>query len=92
MLNVIAPNLQKMIGWSDREYGNINAAFTLAYALVFLIVGWFIDRVGVKLGYAISLGVWSLAAVGHALANTAFGFGVARFAWGLARPVISPRR
>jgi len=83
VLNVIAPDLQKMIGWTDTQYGNINAAFTLAYALGFLVVGWFIDRVGVKLGYAVSLAIWSLAAVGHALANSAFGFGVARFALGL---------
>jgi ACS family hexuronate transporter-like MFS transporter len=83
VLNVIEPALQQKIGWTATEYGNINAAFTLAYAIGFLFVGWFIDRVGVKAGYAISLIVWSLAAVGHAFANTVFGFGAARFALGI---------
>src|SRR2546421_3539577 len=83
VLNVIEPALQQKIGWAATQYGNINAAFTIAYALGFLIIGWFIDRVGVKLGYTVSLVVWSLAAAGHALANTVFGFGIARFALGL---------
>jgi ACS family hexuronate transporter-like MFS transporter len=83
VLNVIEPALQEKIGWTATEYGNINAAFTLAYAIGFLIVGWFIDRVGVKIGYTVSLIVWSLAAAGHALANTTLGFGIARFALGL---------
>jgi MFS transporter, ACS family, hexuronate transporter len=83
VLNVIEPALQKEIGWTATEYGNINAAFTLAYALGFLIVGWYIDRVGVRIGYAVSLVIWSLAAAGHALANTTLGFGIARFALGL---------
>src|SRR3954447_4934303 len=67
VLNVIEPALQQKIGWTATQYGNINAAFTIAYALGFLLVGWFIDRVGVKTGYAVSLVVWSLAAAGHAL-------------------------
>ncbi len=83
VLNVIAADVQKIVGWTDTQYGDINAAFSFAYALGFLLIGWFIDRVGVKIGYAVSLIAWSLAAAGHALANTPFGFGVARFALGL---------
>ena len=83
VLNVIEPALQQKIGWTATQYGNINAAFTLAYALGFLLVGWFIDRVGVKMGYTVSLVIWSLAAAGHALANSVLGFGIARFALGL---------
>ncbi len=83
VLNVIEPALQQKIGWTATQYGNINAAFTIAYALGFLLVGWFIDRVGVKMGYTVSLIVWSLAAAGHALANSVLGFGIARFALGL---------
>lgn len=83
VLNVVAPNLQKATGWTDSQYGDINAAFNLAYALGFLVVGWFIDRVGVRLGYAAALVFWSLAAAGHALAGSALGFGIARFLLGL---------
>jgi ACS family hexuronate transporter-like MFS transporter len=82
ILGVLAPDLQRELGWTDTEYGDINAAFSLAYALGFLVVGRFIDRVGTRVGYAVSLVVWSLAAAGHALARSAFGFGVARFLLG----------
>ena len=83
VLGVLAPDLQVTIGWSDKNYGDINAAFSAAYAIGFLIMGRLIDRVGTRLGYSIALVVWSLAAAGHALAQSAFGFGVARFLLGL---------
>src|SRR5688572_12958607 len=83
VLGVLAPLLRTEIGWSDLEYGRISAAFTLAYAIGFLFAGWFIDRFGTKIGYALYLIVWSLAAAGHSLAASAIGFGIARFALGL---------
>src|SRR4051812_16402701 len=46
VLGVLAPDLQKTIGWTDTQYGDINAAFSLAYALGFLLMGRLIDRVG----------------------------------------------
>lgn len=83
ILGVLAPTLRKEIGWTDGQYGQISAAFTLAYAIGFLFAGWFIDRFGTRIGYTLYVIVWSLAAAGHALAATAFGFGVARFLLGL---------
>ncbi|HEU4794947.1 MAG TPA: MFS transporter, partial [Pyrinomonadaceae bacterium] len=83
VLGVLAPLLRTEIGWSDSEYGRISAAFTLAYAIGFLFAGWFIDRFGTRIGYALYLIVWSLAAAGHALASTVIGFAIARFALGL---------
>ncbi|HTL29356.1 MAG TPA: MFS transporter [Tepidisphaeraceae bacterium] len=83
VLGVLAPTLRTEIGWNDQHYGYINSAFTLAYAIGYLFAGWLIDRIGTRLGFAFSLIVWSLAAAGHALARTAFGFGVARFALGI---------
>src|ERR1700751_3401353 len=55
VLGVLAPELQKTIGWTDTQYGDINAAFSLAYAIGFLVVGRFIDRVGTRIGYAAAL-------------------------------------
>jgi len=82
-LGVLAPELQASIGWTDTQYGDINAAFSLAYAIGFVVLGRFIDRVGTKAGYAVALVAWSLAAAGHAFARTAAGFGLARFLLGL---------
>jgi len=83
VMGLLAPMLRTEIGWTDIGYGRITAAFTLAYAIGFLFAGWFIDRVGTRIGYAVFLIAWSLAAAGHSLAATAFGFGLARFALGL---------
>ncbi|MFO0808535.1 MAG: MFS transporter [Gemmataceae bacterium] len=78
-LAVLAPTLETEVGWTDTQYGDINAAFSFAYAIGFVLVGLWIDRVGTKIGYAVSLLVWSLAAAGHALAGSARGFAIARF-------------
>src|SRR5438552_3554359 len=83
VLGVLAPTLRSSIGWNDQQYGYIQSAFNLAYAIGFLFAGWFIDRVGTRLGYATYLIIWSLAAAAHAFARSAFGFGAARFALGI---------
>ena len=83
VMGVLAPTLRTEIGWTDQEYGYISAAFTLAYAIGFLFAGWFIDKVGTRIGYTVYLTIWSLAAASHALVRSAFGFGLARFALGI---------
>lgn len=83
VLGVLAPLLRTEIGWSDQVYGVISGAFTLSYAIGFLFAGWLIDKVGTRIGYTLYLALWSLAAAAHALARSALGFGMARFALGL---------
>jgi len=72
-----------VIGWNEIQYGYIVTAFQAAYALGMLLVGRFIDRVGTRIGYAVAIGIWSLSAMGHALASSVLGFGFARFMLGL---------
>jgi ACS family hexuronate transporter-like MFS transporter len=83
VFGVLGPDLRKEFGWSATQFGDINAAFTLAYAIGFLFVGWFIDKVGTRWGYTICLIVWSFAAAAHALARGTYSFMVARFALGI---------
>ncbi len=83
VLGLLAPMLGAEIGWNEIEYGYIATAFTAAYALGLLFVGRLIDKVGSKIGYAISIVVWSIAAMAHAGVRSAFGFGIARFSLGL---------
>lgn len=83
VIGILAPTLQKEIGWSDIDYGYIVTAFTAAYAIGLLVIGRIIDIIGTKMGYALSLTGWSFAAIGHALASSALGFGTARFALGI---------
>lgn len=83
VIGILAPLLQKDIGFDQLQYGYIITAFEGAYALGLLVVGRIIDKIGTKKGYAGSLFVWTIAAMGHAFVQTAFGFGVARFFLGL---------
>ena len=83
VFGVLESTLQKEIGWSATQYGDINAAFSLAYGIGFLFAGWVIDKLGTRLGYTIYLVVWSIAAMAHAFAGTVKQFTAARFALGL---------
>ena len=90
VLGILAPVLQKEIGWSEIEYGNIVFAFSLAYAIGLLLSGPVLDRVGTRLGYAGALVFWSVAAMAHGLARTPFTFGLARFGLGLSEAANFP--
>jgi ACS family hexuronate transporter-like MFS transporter len=83
ILGLIKPILDEQLHWSNEQYGNTQAFFSAAYALSLLGFGWFVDRFGTKIGYAVSIIAWSAAALGHALVSTVTGFYVARLALGL---------
>jgi ACS family hexuronate transporter-like MFS transporter len=90
VLGTLAPELQTKIGWTESEYANIVIAFQVAYALMFLVWGGVLDRIGVKLGFAIAIVLWSLAGMGHALAASALGFSIARFFLGIGEAANFP--
>jgi ACS family hexuronate transporter-like MFS transporter len=69
VLAILKPDLQVQFGWSDLDYGRITIAFQLAYAAGLLLAGPVIDRIGVRVGFALAIVIWSLAAVAHALAS-----------------------
>lgn len=77
-LGILAPFLQDEIGWNEKQYGNINTAFMVGYAVCFLIMGPLIDRIGTRTGYALSVGLWAAAQASTALARSWIGFAVAR--------------
>ncbi|HOY50052.1 MAG TPA: MFS transporter, partial [Flavobacteriales bacterium] len=76
--------LEPLFGWNESDYANIVIAFQITYALGMIGSGFMIDRIGTKLGYALSLTVWSLASIGHALAKSTFGFMMARGVLGVS--------
>jgi MFS transporter, ACS family, hexuronate transporter len=83
VLGLLAPTLQHSIGWTEAQYGYIVGAFQLAYAIGLVAAGRMVDRIGCRIGFALIMGFWSLASMGHALAASALGFGIARFFLGL---------
>jgi nitrate/nitrite transporter NarK len=74
-------------GWSNTDFANLTSFFTAFYAGMTIIAGWVIDKIGTKIGLALSLTVWSIfgilnAFVGrlvmmHILIRSAFGVGEA---------------
>jgi ACS family hexuronate transporter-like MFS transporter len=70
VIAVLKPDFARVFGWSDeRIYAAIVFNFQLAYAIGLLLAGRFMDRLGTRRGYALAVGVWSLAALAHAGAD-----------------------
>ena len=83
VLGVVIKNVRENFHISDSDYGNITAAFQFAYMIGFLIAGWLIDKVGTKVGYAISIAWWSVAAMLHGFASGALSLAFWRGMLGL---------
>ena len=83
VIGLLKPTLHTSIGLTEVDFGYIIAAFQAAYAIGLLAAGRLVDKLGSRLGYSLIMGTWSLAAMAHALARSALGFGIARFFLGL---------
>ena len=83
VLGVLAPFLGRAYGWSELDYSYIVDAFQGAYAVGLVFAGAVIDRIGTRVGYALAIAIWSLAAMSHALARSVVGFATARLMLGL---------
>ena len=87
---MLKPLLEQEFGWSNRDYSHMASAFQLSAAVAFLGTGWFIDRIGLRRGFAIGVGTWSLAGMAHAFVATVGGFVTARAALGVAESIGTP--
>ncbi|HZE85503.1 MAG TPA: MFS transporter [Puia sp.] len=83
VIGLLKPTLTTVFGWDNTTFGTINGIFQFFYAFGLLAFGRIIDRVGTKVGYTISITIWSIFAMAHALARTTFGFTIARSGLGL---------
>ncbi len=83
ILGILAPTLQKDIGWNEQQYGEIISWFTAAYAIGYLFAGRIMDKIGTRLGFVIAIMIWSLSSMAHSLARSVRGFAFARFGLGL---------
>jgi ACS family hexuronate transporter-like MFS transporter len=90
VLGILAPTLQRELGWSEAAYGDVVSWFSLPYAVGFLAAGRLFDRIGVRRGFAAAVIAWSLAAMAHAFARTTAMFSAARAMLGLAESANFP--
>lgn len=84
VMGLLKPVLEKEFSWDEKDYSYIVMAFTTTYAIGYMAMGRFIDRVGTKIGYAVSLIVWSLASIGHGFVKSTVGFIIARSTLGIS--------
>jgi len=90
ILALLKPTLEAQFRWSDQDYANMGTAFQVATAFAFLGTGWFLDRIGLRIGFALGVLVWSLAGMAHAFATTVPAFFAARILLGIAESVGTP--
>ena len=90
VLGILAPDLQKEIGWSELDYGRIVIAFQASYAVMMLVWGKILDRIGTKVGLGIAVAWWSAAGMLTAFAHSAATFGAFRFLLGVGEAANFP--
>jgi ACS family hexuronate transporter-like MFS transporter len=83
MLGLLKPELSAELGWSEDDYGNIVTAFQFAYAFGFLLMGWLIDRLGPRIGYAIAIAIWTIGHTAHGAASSIVAFMASRVVLGV---------
>jgi len=83
VISLVKDTLDTEFNWTKTDYANITAAFQLAYAIGLFGAGRLIDKLGSKIGYALSLVLWSIAAMCHGFIKTTTGFFAARAALGI---------
>jgi ACS family hexuronate transporter-like MFS transporter len=83
VIGLLKPTLTQVFGWDNTTFGTINGIFQFFYAFGLLAFGRVVDRVGTKIGYSVSIIIWSIFAMAHALARSTLGFTVARSGLGV---------
>lgn len=90
VLALLKPTLELEFGWSDSDYAHLGSTFQIAAAFALLGVGWFVDRLGVRVAYGIAIAVWSAAGMAHALAMSVQQFVAARVVLAVGESVSTP--
>ncbi len=83
IIGLLKPILEKEFSWSETDFAHIVMAFQAAYAVGLLGFGWVIDKIGTKAGYSITIIIWSIAGMLHAVARSVSGFSWARLGLGI---------
>lgn len=78
VISLLKPTLEKEFNWAESDYSNIVIAFQFAYAIGMVFAGRLIDKIGTKIGYALTLTLWSIASILHAFATGTVSFAIYR--------------
>jgi len=83
LLAALAPTLKSEFHLSNTQYGGVISVFSIVYAVMAPVAGWFIDRVGLNVGITVSMAVWSLAGMATGLTRSFGGLLASRTVLGI---------
>ena len=90
VLGLVAPALQKEFEWGELGYARVVAAFQIAFAVTNLVSGRLIDWIGVRLGLAGAIILFSIAQFAHVLARGVVSFGFVRVGLAIGEAPVYP--
>jgi ACS family hexuronate transporter-like MFS transporter len=83
VLSTLAPVMTRDLHIDNITYSHIVSAFILSYTIMFTAGGRILDWLGLRVGMALSVGVWTLASLLHGVTRSALQLGVFRFLLGV---------
>ncbi len=77
-LSILAPTIQRDLGLSEADYGNVANLFLVTYTVSLLVSGRLVDRIGARWGMALFVTWWSCANMLTGLARSFYSLGICR--------------
>lgn len=90
VIAILKPYMSADFGWSDEDYGDLAFLTQMVAAFSFLVTGWLVDRYGVWRSMVAGVTTWSLAAMSHGWATSAWQIVGARIGLGATEAVQTP--
>lgn len=85
-LSVVIPDVRHHLSLSDEDYAQIVSIFLFAYAVMYGVSGYVVDRLGTRKGFAVFISTWSAAEILHGFAKGKWSLAAYRFLLGLGEP------
>ena len=85
-LSIVSPDMRAEFHMSEQDYSYVVTVFLIAYAIMYAGSGYVVDRLGTRLGFAVFIFTWSMAAMLHGLCAGKVVAGGCRFLLGLGEP------
>jgi ACS family hexuronate transporter-like MFS transporter len=82
-LSVLAPTIREAFGMSNSSYARVVTVFLLGYTLAQAASGKVLDRIGVRRGFMLFVGIWTVASMLHATARNVYQLAAFRFILGI---------
>ena len=90
IIAILKPDMSADFGWTDADFGRLAFVTQMAAAFAFLFTGWLVDRLGVWRSIIVGVSTWSLAAIAHGWAISAWHVVAARVGLGATEAVQTP--